>query len=74
MATEDEKNELLRSFQELDLNGDGELSRDELIEGFERVFNSTNAEEEVDEIMAAVDKNNNGIIDYSGFITLMKNS
>ena len=68
IASEEEKNELLRTFQELDLNGDGELSRDELVAGFKRVFNSKNAEDEVDEIMEAVDKNHNGIIDYSEFV------
>lgn len=33
MATMEEKNELLKTFQALDLNGDGQLTRQELIEG-----------------------------------------
>jgi Ca2+-binding EF-hand superfamily protein len=32
-ATKEEKNELLKTFQALDLNGDGQLSREELIAG-----------------------------------------
>ncbi len=33
MATTDEKNSLLKTFKALDTNGDGTLSRDELIKG-----------------------------------------
>ena len=33
LATKEEKAELLKTFQSLDLNGDGKLSRDELIIG-----------------------------------------
>ena len=33
LATKEEKNVLLKSFQDLDLNKDGQLSKDELIIG-----------------------------------------
>lgn len=33
LATKDEKQELLKTFQALDLNGDGQLTREELIAG-----------------------------------------
>lgn len=33
MATREEKNELLKTFQSLDVNGDGQLNREELING-----------------------------------------
>ena len=33
MATSNEKNELLKLFQAFDKNGDGQLERNELIEG-----------------------------------------
>jgi len=41
----------------LDTNGDGMLSREELINGYEKIMSSTEAEKEVDEIMKAVDNN-----------------
>jgi calcium-dependent protein kinase len=66
LASKDEKNELLKQFQSLDLNNDGKLSRDELIIGYRKVLNEAEAEEEVDRIMKSVDKNDSGAIDYSG--------
>ena len=33
LATREEKSELFKTFQALDLNGDGQLTRDELLDG-----------------------------------------
>jgi Ca2+-binding EF-hand superfamily protein len=49
------------------------LSKAELLDGYKRTMNDTEAEEEVNKIMAVVDKNNSGEIDYSG-IKIMRNS
>eukprot|EP01017_Pseudomicrothorax_dubius_P034140 TRINITY_DN4645_c0_g3_i2.p1 TRINITY_DN4645_c0_g3~~TRINITY_DN4645_c0_g3_i2.p1 ORF type:complete len:444 (-),score=68.62 TRINITY_DN4645_c0_g3_i2:420-1751(-) len=65
-ATREEKEELLKAFRALDLNGDGLLSREELIEGYKKIMNAAQAEEEVTNILSAVDTNNSGHIDYSG--------
>ena len=67
LATKDEKNELLEMFKALDTNGDGQLSREELYEGYKKIYGEAQAFEEVDAIMAKLDKNNSGTIDYSGF-------
>lgn len=67
-ATKEEKAELLKTFQALDLNGDGLLSREELITGYTKTMNAADAEGQVDEIMAKVDTNNSGFIDYSGTV------
>jgi hypothetical protein len=34
--------------------------------GYQKILNQAQAEEEVDKIMSAVDKNHSGAIDYSG--------
>ena len=66
LSTREEKNELMKTFKALDLNGDGQLSRDELIAGYDKIMGTREAEREVDNIMATVDTNKSGFIDYSG--------
>ena len=46
LATSEEKNELLKTFQTLDRNGDGMLSRDEIYEGYKQMLGETKAAEE----------------------------
>ena len=50
----------------MDLNNDGVLSRDELIEGYRKILGVIDVEKEVDSIMAIADTNNSGELDYSG--------
>jgi calcium-dependent protein kinase len=66
LTTKEERSELLKTFHSLDRNGDGVLSKDELVEGYKKTMGQAEAEEEVNKIMAQVDKNNSGEIDYSG--------
>jgi len=73
LSTREEKGQLLTTFQLLDLNGDGKLSRDELIVGYQKILGLTHAEEEVDAIMRAVDNNNSGSIDYTEFVMATMN-
>lgn len=54
-----------RAFKSLDKNSDGKLSRDELIEGYRKIYGEM-AEDEVDKILARVDADGSGEIDYSG--------
>eukprot|EP01017_Pseudomicrothorax_dubius_P024218 TRINITY_DN2577_c0_g1_i2.p2 TRINITY_DN2577_c0_g1~~TRINITY_DN2577_c0_g1_i2.p2 ORF type:complete len:342 (+),score=75.02 TRINITY_DN2577_c0_g1_i2:576-1601(+) len=68
-ATREEKDELLKAFRALDLNGDGLLSREELIEGYKKIMNAAQAEEEVTRVLSTVDTNNSGHIDYSEWVT-----
>jgi calcium-dependent protein kinase len=44
LATREEKNELMRTFQALDLNNDGMLSREELIIGYSKMMPFEEAE------------------------------
>ena len=68
VATKEEIDQLLKTFQKLDANGDGMLSTEELILGYRTTMNQVEAEEEVRKIMATVDKNKSGKIDYSEFV------
>ena len=83
LATKEEKSQLLKTFQDLDLNKDGQLSKEELIigkfyynviiyykkcSGYSKIMNAAQAEEEVNRILKVVDKNNSGTIDYTGRI------
>jgi calcium-dependent protein kinase len=43
------------------------LSRDELVEGYRKIYGEM-AEEEVDQILAKVDANGSGEIDYSEWV------
>jgi calcium-dependent protein kinase len=51
----------------LDKNNDGKLNREELIEGYRKIFGEM-ADEEVDKILARVDADGSGEIDYSEWV------
>jgi Ca2+-binding EF-hand superfamily protein len=65
--------ELTKTFEALDANGDGRLTRDELLVGFTAQMGAVAAEIEVDRIMTTVDMDANGAIDYSEFIAASVN-
>jgi calcium-dependent protein kinase len=54
-------------FLTLDVNNDGKLSREELINGFRKLYGEF-AEEEVDSIMRVADSDGSGEIDYSEWL------
>jgi len=64
----EEKSQYLTTFRGLDANGDGTLTKEELLKGFKEVSKTVYSEEEIDEILKAADTNGNGVIDYSEFI------
>ncbi len=69
-----EKKELEQTFVALDKNGDGKLSKQELIDGYAVMYGSTKlAAKEVDQIMDNVDVDHNGYIDYSEFLVASMN-
>jgi len=68
MSTREEKAELLKTFQALDENGDGQLSTDELVKGYRKIMGDAEAEAEVEAIMKVVDVNGSGYIDYTEFV------
>eukprot|EP01016_Furgasonia_blochmanni_P007012 TRINITY_DN12813_c0_g1_i1.p1 TRINITY_DN12813_c0_g1~~TRINITY_DN12813_c0_g1_i1.p1 ORF type:complete len:176 (+),score=34.97 TRINITY_DN12813_c0_g1_i1:64-591(+) len=67
VTSQQEKEELQQTFQSLDRDGNGIITREELIEGYIAVHkNRALAEVEVQKIMAQVDTNGSGQVDYTG--------
>ena len=67
MASKDEQRELLLAFHSLDSNGDGVLSRGELVAGLQQ-RGQFMSEAEIDQLIARVDSNKNKGIDYTEFV------
>lgn len=68
LISRQEQEEVMKTFRSLDLNQDGQISRQELIAGYEKMIGSREkAILEVERIMSNVDQNKNDFIDYSGF-------
>jgi calcium-dependent protein kinase len=67
ISKEDEK-KLREAFEALDVNHDGQLSPEELLEGFQVLYNGDQvmARKEAVQVMQRADLNKNGSIDYNG--------
>lgn len=68
LITKSEKEYLSKVFRALDANNDGRLSKDEILNGWEKEVGKPISKEEVDAIYDQVDIDKSGEIDYSEFI------
>ena len=71
MVSAKEKDELRHAFLALDKDGNGMLNKEELLEGYGKVFAKASPEvieKEVTRIMEAADVNGSGEIDFSEFL------
>ena len=68
----EERNDLEKQFKEWDKNGDGVLSREEIIEGYKKTYGSVD-EAEIDNMIQSIDLDGNGVIDYNEFLTCAMN-
>jgi len=57
----------------MDKNGDGKLSRQEILDGYEEHFNRVLDEDQLEKLFSSVDIDNSGFIDYSEFIMATMN-
>ena len=55
-------------FKEMDQSGDGKLDREEIRAGYAAFHGRTISDQEVNELFAKVDADNNGSVDYSEFV------
>lgn len=68
LQAKNETKELIEIFRTIDINGDGKISKDELLEAYSNKLGRKNAIEVVDKIMKQADTNNSGFIDFSEFL------
>jgi calcium-dependent protein kinase len=75
LISQEETKELEKTFEAMDINKDGRLSRQEILSGYTVIYGADLAEVETQRIMEVADIDNNGTIDYTEFInaTLDKN-
>lgn len=73
MLSKSEKENLSKVFKALDANGDGKLSKEEILGGYDKYFGKVMSEEDVDNLFDSVDIDKSGYIDYSEFVIATMN-
>ena len=55
-------------FNQIDINGDGKINKQELLKGLQSKMNSSTLEQDVEQIYKNIDMDNNGYIEYEEFV------
>lgn len=71
--TKAEKENLARIFKAIDKNGDGKLSKEEIMVGYEEFFGKTLDKNDIEKMFDSVDIDKSGYIDYSEFVIAAMN-
>lgn len=64
----EEKDELLKTFKKLDIDHDGQLTKEELVSGYSKMLGKEEATREVNRIFDLLDVNKTGYIDFTEFL------
>lgn len=73
LLSKQERNEMIELFQKFDINNDGQLSKDEINEGFKSILGELEAKVEVERIFRDMDIDKSGYIDYNEFVIAASN-
>ena len=68
LTKDEEKKDLDKIFKEIDIDGDGNLTKKEILLGYEKHFGIPISEEQVNDMFKRIDLDGNGTIDYTEFI------
>merc|ERR1712008_212960 len=69
---DDPEDEIKKSFQQFDINGDGYITKDEITEVIKAIDFVGNVEKEVDRCLADMDVDGNGSVSYAEFMVKWK--
>merc|ERR1739844_458433 len=69
---DDPEDEIKKSFQQFDINGDGYITKDEITEVIKSMDFVGNVEKEVDRCLADMDVDGNGSVSYAEFMVKWK--
>jgi len=66
--TQEEEKDMKRTFELMDTDKNGELSREEIIQGFRKLHDMHLHDDDVDEMFEQIDVDNSGTINYQEFL------
>jgi calcium-dependent protein kinase len=73
LISKEETEHLEKIFKAIDADGNGNLDKQEILNGYEEHFGIPISEEEVDKMFKEIDIDGNGTIDYSEFVMATMN-
>ena len=73
LLTKGEQENLAKIFKAIDKNGDGKLSKEEIMDGYDQFFGKNLDKDDIEKMFDAVDIDKSGFIDYSEFVIASMN-
>ena len=64
---------MAKIFKAIDKNGDGKLSKEEILDGYDKFFGKAMNKDDIEKMFDAVDIDKSGFIDYSEFVVAAMN-